>query len=82
MFAKLKKKVIEENGGRGMEGGDRTLSASPGTPALPGAAARNPGEVVGGGGDDVVVVVVVSWCLFLTPAKKLCESKFCQCFST
>ncbi|XP_076436252.1 uncharacterized protein LOC143275847 isoform X2 [Babylonia areolata] len=30
MFAKLKKKVIEENGGRGMEGAEKSVTASPG----------------------------------------------------
>ena len=50
MFAKLKKKVIEENGGRGIEGGDRSLSTSPGAvPSLPGSTRHNSGEGVGEG---------------------------------
>ncbi|KAK7502538.1 hypothetical protein BaRGS_00006113 [Batillaria attramentaria] len=36
MFAKLKKKVIEENGGKAKEVGDRPLLGSPGAASLPG----------------------------------------------
>ncbi|KAL8598143.1 hypothetical protein ACOMHN_043214 [Nucella lapillus] len=44
MFAKLKRKVIEENGGRGMDGGEKPSPASPAaTSTLPGSLRRDSG---------------------------------------